>query len=82
MKENKLSILNLIKALVLKKEVNIYDYNTPIEEIPNLYRERKGGKIKFTVEKTIKGKRFRKRFDEINLAIDYLNKLNQSTSVK
>ncbi|KAA8713787.1 hypothetical protein F4V47_05465 [Lactococcus garvieae subsp. garvieae] len=56
--------------------------NTPIEEIPNLYRERKGGKIKFTVEKTIKGKRFRKRFDEINLAIDYLNKLKQSTSVK
>jgi hypothetical protein len=70
------------KALVVKKEVNIYDYNTPIEEIPNLYREMKGEKLKFTVEKTIKGKRYRKRFDKINLAIDYLNELNQSTSIK
>jgi len=54
-------------------------YDTPIERIQNLYKEKKGNKIKFTVEKTIQGKRHRKRFDEINDAIDYLNELNKTT---
>ena len=61
-------------------EIQLYDYDTPIDKIQNLYKEKKGNKIKFTVEKTIQEKRHRKRFDEINDANDYLNELNKSTS--
>lgn len=69
------------KSLVTAKrlEIQLYDYNTPIDQIQNLYKEKKGNKIKFTVEKTIQGKRHRKRFNEINDAVDYLNELNKST---
>ncbi|MGX7047882.1 metallophosphoesterase [Lactococcus piscium] len=65
---------------IKKPDIPFYDGNTPIGQIQNMYREKKGNKIKFTVEKTIQGKRHKKRFDEINEAIDYLNELNKSSS--
>jgi len=65
-------------SIVKKQELIIYKHDSNIDDIQNLYQEKKGNKIKFTVEKTISGKRHRKRFDEINDAIDYLNELNMS----
>ena len=69
-----------IPKIIKKPEIQVYDYDTPIEQIQNLYKEKKGNKIKFMVEKTIQGKRHRKRFDKIHEAIDYLNELNKSAS--
>lgn len=62
-----------------KPELIIYEHGTNIDDIKNLYKEKKGNKVKFTVDKTIYGKRHRKRFDDINDAIDYLNELNTMT---
>ncbi|MDQ0362109.1 metallophosphoesterase family protein [Breznakia pachnodae] len=59
-----------------KLELITYKHDTNIDDIANIYREKKGNKTKFTVEKTIARKRYRKRFDNINDAIDYLNALN------
>lgn len=54
-----------------------YNYETPIKEIKGLYEETRGTKKVFCVEKTINGKRNRKRFNNIEDAIDYLNELNK-----
>lgn len=57
-------------------ELITYKHDTNIDDIQNLYKEKRGNKIKFVVEKKIYGKRYRKRFNNINDAIDYLNELN------
>lgn len=61
-------------------ELITYKYDTNIDNIQNLYKEKRGDKVKSTVDKVISGKRYRKRFDDINDAIDYLNELNMRIS--
>lgn len=61
-------------------ELITYKYDTNIDSIQNLYKEKRGDKVKFTVDKMVSGKRYRKRFDDINDAIDYLNELNMRIS--
>ncbi|GHU44044.1 hypothetical protein FACS1894193_11880 [Bacilli bacterium] len=55
----------------------IYPLGTAVEELQNVYAEKRGKSFVYTVEKTVKGIRYRKRFTVLDEAIDYLNKLNQ-----
>lgn len=54
----------------------IYEHDTPVEKIKGIYEEERQNKPFFTVDKRIKNQRIRKRFENLNDAIDYLNELN------
>lgn len=57
--------------------IQVFSKETPLDDLPNIYKEKRRGIFVYTVDKTIDGIRHRKRFKLLEDAIDFLNELNQ-----